>query len=119
METTRQKKIARLLQRDLAEILQQEAQQTFRGHLLTVTQVRVTTDLAIAKVYVSIFPASDSASFIEQIRKIGPQIRHQLATRVKNQLRKTPELQFYVDDSLDYEETINKLLSGEGENPIA
>jgi len=109
METNRQKKIARLLQKDLGEILQLNGRNWFHGTLLTVTKVHITSDLSIAKVYVSIF-GKEAKSVIRQVEMHGKEIRKQLGQRIKNQLRHIPELRFYVDDSLDYIENIEKLL---------
>lgn len=109
METNRQKKIARLLQKDLGEIIQIEGRGWFPGVMITVTQVKVTSDLSIARVYVSIF-GKESGEVIRQIEMRGKEIRKLLGLRVKNQLRQIPELRFYIDDSLDYIENIEKLL---------
>ncbi|MFN3556246.1 MAG: 30S ribosome-binding factor RbfA [Bacteroidales bacterium] len=109
METNRQRKINKLLQKDLGEIFQREAPNLFQRAMITVTQVKVTPDLSIAKVYLSIFGA-DAESTIKQVRVHTSEIRKQLGLRVKNQLRIVPQLQFFVDDSLDYIENIEKLL---------
>lgn len=109
METNRQKKINKLLQKDLGEIFQRESPNLFQRAMITVTQVKVTADLSIAKVYVSIF-GSDAQKIITLIKSHGSEIRKQLGMRVKNQLRHVPELQFFVDDSLDYIENIENLL---------
>ncbi|TVQ86400.1 MAG: 30S ribosome-binding factor RbfA [Bacteroidetes bacterium] len=109
METNRQKKINKLLQKDLGEIFQREAPNLFRRAMITVTQVRVTPDLAIAKVYISIFGA-DATEIINLVKANAGEIRKQLGIRVKNQLRHVPQLQFFVDDSLDYIENIENLL---------
>ncbi|MFO7997952.1 MAG: 30S ribosome-binding factor RbfA [Bacteroidales bacterium] len=109
METNRQKKIARLLQKDLGEIIQIEGRGWFPGVMITVTQVKVTSDLSIARVYVSIF-GKEAGEVIRQIEMRGKEIRKLLGLRVKNQLRQIPELRFYIDDSLDYIENIEKLL---------
>ncbi len=117
-ESIRQRKIAKLLQQDLAEIFQQEAKALFKGVLLSVGKVRVTPDLSDAKVYISVFPTKDSKEIIEFMKEKKSEIRYQLSQRIKNQLRKTPELHFFLDDSIDYEENIDRLLKGGGENPI-
>jgi len=112
MTTTRQNKVARLLQRDLGDILQKESRTMFRGALLTVTVVRVAPDLSFAKVYVSIFAPNDDEKqqLFEGLQKNTVRIRALLAQKVAKQLRIIPELAFYVDDSLDYEAHINELL---------
>ncbi|MBW6479136.1 MAG: 30S ribosome-binding factor RbfA [Bacteroidales bacterium] len=109
METNRQKKINKLIQKDLGEIFQREAPNLFRRAMITVTQVRVTPDLALAKVYLSIFGA-DAEEILKLVISHTGEIRKQLGMRIKNQLRQVPQLQFFVDDSLDYIENIEKLL---------
>ena len=109
METTRQAKIARLLQKELSEIFRQQTAKT-HGVLVSVSAVRVSPDLSIAKVYLSIFPADKSQELIESITDSAKTIRYELAQKVRFQLRKCPELSFYIDDSLDYIENIDKLL---------
>lgn len=118
METQRQKKIAGVIQKDIVDILQRAALDGgLRSTLISVTRVAVTTDLSIAKVYVSIFPTKDSKELMEGIKSNQPLIKHELSQRTKNQMRRVPELLFYLDDSLDYIENIEKSLKGE-EDPI-
>jgi ribosome-binding factor A len=118
METQRQKKIAGVIQEDLADILRRSAiDGGLKGTLISVTKVSVTTDLSIAKVYISIFPTKDAHEIMEGIAANEPQIKHELAQRTRHQLRRVPELSFYLDDSLDYIENIEKSLKG-NENPI-
>jgi len=118
METQRQKKIAGVIQEDLADILQRSASDGgWKGTLISVTKVSVTTDLSIAKVYVSIFPTKNTGEIMEAITTNEPQIKHELAQRTRHQLRRVPELSFYLDDSLEYIENIEKSLKGD-ENPI-
>ncbi len=118
METQRQKKIAGVIQKDLADILQRAATDGgLQGTLISVSKVYVTTDLSIARVYVSIFPTKKADELLEGIRSNQPLIKHQLAQLTKHQLRRMPELSFFLDDSLDYIENIDKSLKG-GENPI-
>ncbi len=109
METNRQKKINKLLQKDLGEIFQREAPNFFKRSMITVTRVRVTPDLSLARVYISIFGA-DSGDILNLVKTHAGEIRKQLGMRIKNQLRQVPQLQFFVDDSLDYIENIEKLL---------
>lgn len=109
MESTRQAKIARLLQKELSEIFRQQTAKT-HGVLVSVSAVRVTPDLSIAKAYLSIFPSEKSSGLMESINHSAKTIRYELAQKVRFQLRKTPELQFYLDDSLDYIENIDSLL---------
>ncbi|MCF8234922.1 MAG: 30S ribosome-binding factor RbfA [Bacteroidales bacterium] len=111
MESKRQQKISKLLQKDLGEIFQREAGSLFGGAMITVTKVHVTKDLGIARVFLSLFATKDKQALLEKIRKEGNQIRWQLGNKVKHQLRKIPELHFYEDDSLDYIENIETLLN--------
>ncbi|MFS4415516.1 30S ribosome-binding factor RbfA [Maribacter sp. 2307ULW6-5] len=118
METQRQRKIAGVIQKDIVDILQKAALEGgLKGTLISVSKVSVTTDLSIAKVYVSIFPTKGAKELLEGIRSNQPLIKHALAQRTRNQLRRVPELHFHLDDSLDYIENIEKSLKGE-ENPI-
>ena len=118
MGTQRQKKIAGVIQKDLAEILQRAAiDGGLRGTLISISKVSVTTDLSVAKVYVSIFPHKDAMDLLAGIKSNEPLIKHELAQRTKNQLRRVPELSFFIDDSLEYIDNIDKSLKGE-ENPV-
>ncbi|MFV0572849.1 MAG: 30S ribosome-binding factor RbfA [Xanthomarina gelatinilytica] len=117
-ESQRQKKIGSVLQRDLVDVLQKAATQGgMQGILISVTKVKVTVDLSVAKVYLSIFPNDKGKELILGIKSNAPLIKHELAQRTKNQLRRMPELQFYLDDSLEYIDKIDKSLKGE-ENPL-
>ncbi|MBQ7946172.1 MAG: 30S ribosome-binding factor RbfA [Bacteroidales bacterium] len=109
METTRQNKIGRLLQKELSEIFLVETRK-MPGVMVSVSVVRVTSDLSIARAYLSIFPTEKSADILKNIQDTAKSIRHELAQRVRFQLRKMPELHFYIDDSLDYAEKIEDLL---------
>lgn len=118
METTRQKKIAGVIQQDLADILQKALKDGgLTGVLISVTKVQVTTDLSIAKVFISIFPHNKGKELLEGIRANQPLIKHELAQRTKNQLRRMPTLEFSIDDSLEYIDRIENSLKG-SENPI-
>jgi len=110
MEGTRLIKVSRLLQKDLGDIFQKEGVTLFHGKIITVTSVRVSPDLGMAKVYISIFPADKKEDVLHKIKVHTKQIRHELAQRVRHQLRVVPELSFFLDDSLDYIENIDKLL---------
>ncbi|MDE6556809.1 MAG: 30S ribosome-binding factor RbfA [Duncaniella sp.] len=109
MESTRQAKISRLLQKELSEIFRQQTAKT-HGTLVSVSAVRVSPDLSIARVYLSIFPPQKSQEILESITASTKTIRYELAQKVRFQLRKTPDLSFYLDDSLDYVEHIDELL---------
>jgi ribosome-binding factor A len=118
-ETNRQKKIGGVLQRDLADILQKNLKDAGRtGVIISVSKVKVTTDLSIAKAYISIFPQKHAQEVIEEINLGKSKIKHEMAQRTKNQLRKMPEINYYLDDSLEYIENIEKSIKGE-EDPIA
>ncbi|MBE98833.1 30S ribosome-binding factor RbfA [Flavobacterium coralii] len=118
METNRQKKIGTLLQKDLVDILQGEVRKNNISNLIiSISKVNVTSDLSIAKVYLSIFPTEKAGELLNAIRSNTPLIKHDLAQRVKLQLRKVPNLIFYIDDSLDQMEKLDKELKGEN-NPI-
>lgn len=118
METNRQKKIGSVLQNDLVDILQGEVRKNGLTNLIiSVSKVVVTTDLGVAKVYLSIFPQNRAQEILEAVKSNAPLIKHDLSQRVKLQLRKVPNLSFYIDDSLDYIEKIDNALAGK-ENPI-
>jgi len=118
METNRQKKIAALLQRDLVDILQGEIRRNAIVNLvISVSKVYVTTDLSLAKVYLSVFPNEKSKEIIVAVRSNTQLIKHELAQRIRQQLRKVPDLMFYTDDSHQYLQGIENALKG-NENPI-
>ncbi|UJH90126.1 30S ribosome-binding factor RbfA [Antarcticibacterium sp. 1MA-6-2] len=118
METNRQKKIGGVLQKDLAEILQNHLRDAgVTGILISVSKVKVTTDLSVAKAYLSIFPSKDAKDLLKELNIIKPKIKHELAQRTRNQLRRMPDLEFFIDDSLEYIEKIEKSIKGD-ENPI-
>jgi len=110
MESTRQLKISRLLQKDLGEIFQRESKNIFRNAMITVTKVHVTPDLSKAKVYLSLFATENKEDLLHQVRVHTKEIRFKLGQRVGRQIRAVSELQFYHDDSLDYIENIERLL---------
>ena len=109
METTRQNKVARLIQKDLSTIFQEETRKT-RGVLVSVSAVRVSPDLSVAKAYLSIFPSERAKELLGNIELNQKSIRYALGQRVRNQLRIVPELRFFIDDSLDYIDRIDELL---------
>lgn len=117
-ESHRQKKIGAILQQDLVDVLQGAATKGgLQGVIISVSKVNVTADLSIAKVYLSIFPNKEAAELLKGIRSNTALIRHELAQRTRNQLRRMPNLEFFIDDSLEYIDRIDKSLKGE-ENPI-
>jgi len=109
-ESTRQQKVSRQIQKDLAEIIRARGMAAYDGALLTVSGVKVTPDLALAKVYVSIFPSAKAPDVMQQLQDETSRLRGELGRRVAKQLRIVPELAFYLDDSLDYVEHIDELL---------
>lgn len=102
-------KIARLLQKELGDIFLTYARK-YQGLLISVSEVRISPDLSIAHVYLSIFPSERGAEVIGQINADNKSIRFELGNRVRHQLRIIPELRFFIDDSLDYLEKIDELL---------
>jgi ribosome-binding factor A len=112
METTRQAKIARLLQKELSEILRLQTAKT-HGIIISVSSVRVSPDLSVAKAYLSVFPSSKSQEIIENLTRNAKSVRYDLGQKVRYQLRKVPELAFFLDDSLDYIENIDNLLKSD------
>ncbi len=114
METTRQQKIARLIQKELSEIFRLETAK-IGNVIVSVSAVRISPDLSIARAYLSIFPSDKAKVLIDSINKSSKTIRYELAQKVRYQLRKTPELFFHLDDSLDYIEHIDNLLHKKNE----
>lgn len=109
METTRQSRIARLIQKELSEIFRLQTAKT-SNVIVSVSTVRISPDLSITHVYLSIFPSSQAQQLLQNITRNAKTVRYDLAQRVRFQLRKTPELIFHIDDSLDYIEHIDQLL---------
>ena len=116
METTRQKKVGRQIQKDMAEILLQKSSSILPGALISVSRVRMSPDLSYAKVFLSVFPLHDTSAFLKSLGQQSSDIRNDLGRRVRHQFRIVPELSFYIDDSLDYAENIDRLLRGEDTN---
>ena len=112
MESKRQAKIARYIQKELSEIFRRQTAR-MGGVLVSVSTVRVSPDLSIAKAYLSIFPTDKSQEILANIKAQAKTVRYELAQAVKQVLRKCPELQFYLDDSLDYVENIDRLLASD------
>ena len=109
METTRQNKIARLIQKELSDIFQKQTS-AMRGVLVSVSACRISPDLSVCRVYLSVFPSEKAEEIVQNINTNQRQVRYELGTRVGKQLRIIPELKFFVDDSLDYVEHIDELL---------
>lgn len=112
MESTRQAKIARLLQKELSEIFRRQTAK-LRGVLVSVSTVRVSPDLSIARAYLSVFPSDKGQEVVNEVNRSAKTIRYEVAQIVRHQLRKTPELAFYLDDSLDYIQNIDNLLKND------
>lgn len=109
-QSTRQLKVSRELQRDLAEIIRSRGMATFGGSMVTVSEVRISPDLSIAKVYVSIFPSANQKKVMEQLEEQKSSLRGDLGRKVAKQLRIVPEIDFYLDTTLDYAQHIEELL---------
>lgn len=109
MQETRQNKIARLLQKELSLIFQQQTRAT-HGVMISVTRTKISPDLSICTAYLSVFPSEKGEEILANINANSKQIRYELGTRVRNQMRIIPELRFFIDDSLDYIERIDELL---------
>jgi ribosome-binding factor A len=110
MESTRQKKVSRLIQKELAEIFIRKGNEIAHGKLVSITKVRVSPDLSYAKVYISVFPASNQAEVLNSIQEHSSKLRYELGQKVRTQLRIVPEIAFHIDDSLDYIDKIDQLL---------
>ena len=118
METNRQKKIGGVIQKDLVDILQGEVRKNGVANLIiSVSKVSVTTDLSVATVHLSVFPQDKAKEILEAVKSNAKNIKHDLSQRVRLQLRKVPNLVFFIDDSLDYIEKIDNALANR-DNPI-
>jgi len=117
-ESNRQKKIAGVLQNDLALVLQKMLRESGQlGIIISVSKVTVTTDLSLSKVYVSVFPPDKAELMVKELNVLKPSIKNQIAQKTKHQLRKMPDLVFYNDDSLEYIGKIEQAVKGD-EDPI-
>jgi ribosome-binding factor A len=110
MATIRQEKVSNLIKQELSMIFQQESRNWFGGAFISVTTVRVSTDLGVCKVYLSFFQAKDRVALLDLIKDEGWRVRKMLASKIGKQVRVIPALQFFVDDSLDYADEIDRLL---------
>lgn len=110
MESVRQQKVARLLQKEVGLIFQNQAKHLAPGKIVSVTVVRVSPDLGFAKVYVSVFPADEPQAIVDRFNENMYEITKVLHPKIRNQFRVMPELRFYYDDSLDYADRINQIL---------
>lgn len=110
MESTRQKKVSRLIQKEVADFFLKKGNEVAHGKMISVTRVRVSPDLSFAKIYISIFPSTNQKEILQTIQDHTSKIRFDLGHKVRTQLRIVPDIVFYIDDSLDYIEKIDKLL---------
>jgi len=110
MESTRQKKVSRLVQKELADIFLRRGNEFGHGKLVSITRVRISPDLSFAKVYISIFPATNQEDVLKSLQEHSSKIRYDLGHKVRTQLRIVPDIAFHIDDSLDYIDKIDKLL---------
>ena len=109
-ESTRQKKVAKLIQKEIAGIFLHKGSEYAPGKMISITKVRVSPDLSYAKIYISIFPSTNYNDILHKIQDHANKIRFDLGHKVRSQLRIVPEIAFFIDDSLDYIEKIDKLL---------
>ena len=117
MDSLRQQKYARLIQKEIGEIFQREGFNYFGKAFVTVMSAQISPDLSVAKIYISIFGVKESQSVLGQIEKHNKEIRKLLGSRIRHQARIIPELKFFIDDSLNYVEKIEKLLKDSGQPP--
>ncbi len=110
MESTRQKKVSRLIQKEIADIFLRKGNEFAHGKLISITTVRVSPDLSFARIYLSIFPSTNNEAILQVIQDNSAKIRFDLGHKVRSQLRIVPDIAFYIDDSLDYIEKIDRLL---------
>ena len=111
MESKRQQKFARLLQKELAEVFQRDVPHLFNGAYISISTVRTSPDLGVVKVYLSLLLAKDPKAVIATVREHTKAIRHALAQRIKSQVRVIPELNFFLDDSAEYAAKMDKIIS--------
>lgn len=115
MQETRQAKISRLLQKELAQIFQSQTRM-MHGVMVSVTRVKISPDLSICTAYLSVFPSEKGEEIVNNVNANVKTIRYDLGQRIRNQVRIIPELRFFIDDSLDYIDHIDELLK-EVKNP--
>jgi ribosome-binding factor A len=112
MESKRQQKFAKLIQKELAEVFQRECSHLFPGAFVSVSVVRVSPDLGVAKVYLSMLVGANAKELLQEIKLNTKTIRHLLAQRIKKQVRVIPELIFFLDDTAEYAARMEQLFSG-------
>ena len=109
MDSTRQNKYARLIQKEISEVFLKSGKDYYGNAFVTITAVKVSPDLALVKIYLSLFKVAEPDKLIKQINSHVKEIRRHLGERIKNQIRHIPELVFYLDDSAEYAENIEKI----------
>jgi ribosome-binding factor A len=117
MESKRQQKFAGVIQQDLAEIFQREGMNFLPNTMVTITKVRVTPDLALARVFLSFFNSTDAAASLSSVKAHASEIRYKLGAKIKNQVRVVPQLEFFVDDTNDYVEKMDQLFDQISKEP--
>jgi ribosome-binding factor A len=117
MESKRQQKFAGVIQQDLAEIFQREGMNFLPHTMVTITKVRVTPDLAIARVFLSFFNSVDATASLSAVKAHASEIRYKLGAKIKNQVRVVPQLEFFVDDTNDYVEKMDQLFDQISKEP--
>ena len=110
VESTRQLKVSRLIQKEVAGIFLQKGNEFAPGKMISITKVRISPDLSFAKIYLSIFPSTDNNHVLQVVQDHAPKIRYDLGHKVRSQLRIVPDIAFFIDDSLDYIDKIDRLL---------
>ena len=110
VESTRQKKVSRLIQKEIAGIFLRKGNEFAPGKMISITKVRISPDLSFAKIYLSIFPSTDNNHILEVVQDNTTKIRFDLGHKVRSQLRIVPDIAFFIDDSLDYIDKIDRLL---------
>ncbi|SDQ17987.1 ribosome-binding factor A [Chryseobacterium soldanellicola] len=118
MESNRQRKVAQIIQEDFAELFRKQAADSKQSFLVSVSDVKVTADLSIAKIYLSIFPQEFRSSIMKEIEENKTQYRNFIGQKMGKQVRIIPQLNFYLDTALDDVEKLEKELRGEGDNPV-
>lgn len=117
-ESNRQRKVAQIIQEDFAELFRRQASESKQNFLITVSDVKVTADLSIAKIYLSIFPQEFRKAIMKEVEENKAHYRNFIGQKMAKQVRIIPDLSFYLDTTLDDAERIEKELKGEGDNPI-
>lgn len=108
---TRQEKVSKQIQKDMADIIQHYAKEIAPGKILTVTEVRITPDLGLARILISVFPSESSQEIVNELTNKKSLYRNELSKKMRHQLKKMPEIEFFLDDSFNYIEKIDKLLN--------